>query len=65
VLDAHDLRIDVFRARGPTGPEQHAVRVTHSPTGIEVLRQDGATVEEDRREAMAELEHRLRDADTF
>ncbi len=56
MLDPADLKIDVWRSKGPTGPNDVAVKVTHIPTGIVVARQGTSSVEELRADVLRELE---------
>jgi protein subunit release factor A len=56
MLDPSELKIDVWQSRGPTGPNDAAVKVTHIPTGIVVTRQGTSSVEELRAEVLREVE---------
>ena len=50
-IDPADLRIDTFRV----AEHDSAVRVTHVPTGAAVIVDDEASVDANRREAIARL----------
>lgn len=65
VIPKKDLKIEFIKGKGPGGQHKNKtssmVRITHIPTGT-VVTVDGRHQHRNRKKAMAELEHRLRES---